>query len=199
MRCGYHYDLPNRPYQQIAARRITPLCPLFPSDDEIVCTKTDEHSDTLLAFSEPTPRSIGRESMDALGSASGAGVHKMMLMGPEAVLAALRRDLEESCGGGACVTKAMDSMLEVLPLGASKGEGVKRALELLGMRPGDCLAMGDGENDLEMLQMVRADGGVAVAVGNAVPKLKEAAQYVVATNDEGGAAQALRRFALGEE
>jgi hydroxymethylpyrimidine pyrophosphatase-like HAD family hydrolase len=55
-----------------------------------------------------------------------------------------RSDLEDSCGKDACVTRAMDRMLEVLPFGASKASGVVKALELLGMRPGDCLAMGDG-------------------------------------------------------
>jgi len=38
----------------------------------------------------------------------------------------------------------MERMLEVLPFGASKASGVVKALELLGLRPGDCLAMGDG-------------------------------------------------------
>jgi hypothetical protein len=38
--------------------------------------------------------------------------------------------------------------------------------------------MGDGENDLEMLRNVASAGGVAVAVGNAVPSLKAVASYV---------------------
>lgn len=42
------------------------------------------------------------------------------------------------------MTRAMERMLEVLPFGASKASGVVKALELLGLRPGDCLAMGDG-------------------------------------------------------
>lgn len=49
-----------------------------------------------------------------------------------------------------------------------------------------------------MARMVREDGGVAVAVGNAVQKLKDAAEFVVASNDEGGAAEAIKRFALGQ-
>ena len=42
------------------------------------------------------------------------------------------------------MTRAMERMLEVLPFGASKASGVVKALDLLGLRPGDCLAMGDG-------------------------------------------------------
>jgi hypothetical protein len=49
---------------------------------------------------------------------------------------------------------------------------------MLGLTPADCLVMGDGENDLEMLRNVASAGGVAVAVGNAVPSLKAVASYV---------------------
>lgn len=48
---------------------------------------------------------------------------QMMLMGHEPTLAALRSDLEASCGDGACVTRAMARMLEVLPYGSSKASG----------------------------------------------------------------------------
>jgi hypothetical protein len=50
-------------------------------------------------------------------------VFKMILMGPEQILAAFRADLEAAVEGDASVTKAMDRMLEVLPPGASKGTG----------------------------------------------------------------------------
>ena len=50
--------------------------------------------------------------------------------------------------------------------------------DMLGLTPADCLVMGDGENDLEMLRNVASAGGVAVAVGNAVPSLKAVASYV---------------------
>ena len=52
---------------------------------------------------------------------------------------------------------------QVLPLGASKGDGLGRLLKLLGVDPAAVLACGDGENDVEMLQMV----GTSVAMGNA--------------------------------
>ena len=48
--------------------------------------------------------------------------------------------------------------------------------------------MGDGENDVEMLQLC----GLGVAMGNAGPGARAAADVVVATNDEHGVAQAIR-------
>ena len=41
---------------------------------------------------------------------------------------------------------------QVLPPGASKGAGVALLLEELGVQPESLMALGDGENDVEMLQ-----------------------------------------------
>jgi HAD superfamily hydrolase (TIGR01484 family) len=43
--------------------------------------------------------------------------------------------------------------MQVLPPGASKGAGVARLLKELGVRPEELMAIGDGENDVEMLQV----------------------------------------------
>jgi hydroxymethylpyrimidine pyrophosphatase-like HAD family hydrolase len=53
--------------------------------------------------------------------------------------------------------------MQVLPLGASKGAGVSWLLDRLGVAPEAVMALGDGENDVEMLQLA----GLGVAVGNA--------------------------------
>ena len=81
---------------------------------------------------------------------------------------------------------------QVLPLGASKGSGLAWLLNHMDISAENVLAMGDGENDLEMLQMV----GVGVAMGNAGPKVKAIADAVVASNDNDGVAEAIRRFVL---
>lgn len=182
---------------QFAALRAISLV-AYTTDDRIVCAKTDEHTDKIIPFNEPVPEGISDAGMTRLALPSHPDVYKMMLMGEESILARTRPDLEKMLLGKATVTKAMDEMLEILPLGASKWTGVAKALEMLGYAPGDCLAIGDGENDLEMLQQVGKDGGVAVAVGNAVPRLKDAATEVMSkTHDAGAAAEAIRRFALG--
>jgi HAD superfamily hydrolase (TIGR01484 family) len=46
--------------------------------------------------------------------------------------------------------------LQILPQGASKGDGLRRLLDMLDPKidPKNVMAMGDGENDVEMAQMV---------------------------------------------
>ena len=45
------------------------------------------------------------------------------------------------------------SWSQVLPPGASKGSGVTRLLQELNVEPQNLMALGDGENDVEMLQV----------------------------------------------
>ena len=78
-------------------------------------------------------------------------------------------------------------MLEVLPPGASKREGVRAFCDHHGIdEASELAAVGDGENDAEM-----AGGALGVAVARA-RRTMSAADVVVASNDAGGAAQAIR-------
>ncbi|MCO5563008.1 hypothetical protein L7F22_016644 [Adiantum nelumboides] len=90
-----------------------------------------------------------------------------------------------------CV-QAQDDMLEIIPVGSSKGKGVKILLDDLGVDPEEVMAIGDGENDIEMLELV----GWGVAMGNAVPKTLAVANAQVASNNEDGVVEALERFVL---
>jgi HAD superfamily hydrolase (TIGR01484 family) len=65
----------------------------------------------------------------------------------------IRQGAEEAVLGKASLTRALDGMLEVLPPSASKGAGVTKVLKHMGISPDDVLAIGDGENDLEMLEL----------------------------------------------
>ena len=81
----------------------------------------------------------------------------------------------------------MDDMLEVLPAGASKGVGVAKLMEALGIDARDTMAMGDAENDVQMLR----SAGLSVVMGNGKASAKSAARYVTRPNGEDGAAHAL--------
>ena len=61
--------------------------------------------------------------------------------------------------------------LEVQPHGIDKGNGLRMIMERENILPEQVCAIGDGENDLAMLEVA----GVKVAMGNAMPCLKEIA------------------------
>lgn len=90
------------------------------------------------------------------------------------------------------VTQALPTMLELLPGGCSKAYGVQKLCEALDIDPrSELLALGDAENDAEMLEMAC----IGVAVGNACPRARSAADFIMTEcNDEGGAGLAMELF-----
>ncbi len=82
------------------------------------------------------------------------------------------------------------SSLEAVAPGVNKGAGLRALADRLGIPVGACAAVGDGENDLEML----AAAGRSAAMGNAPESVRRAADIVVADNDSDGAAEAAERL-----
>jgi phosphoglycolate phosphatase (TIGR01487 family) len=63
----------------------------------------------------------------------------------------------------------------VLPSGVNKGTGLKAALDELGVSYHNVVSVGDAENDLSFMRL----SACSVAVGNALPSLKENADVVM--------------------
>lgn len=78
----------------------------------------------------------------------------------------------------------------VVPRGVDKAVGALEALAMLGIAPERAAAAGDAENDVVLLRAV----GYAVAVGNALPEVKEAADVVA----PGFGGEAIARWIEGE-
>ncbi|MDO4621109.1 MAG: Cof-type HAD-IIB family hydrolase [Lachnospiraceae bacterium] len=79
------------------------------------------------------------------------------------------------------------SALEISQKGITKALGLQELCRLLGLKPEECAAVGDSDNDLSMLQAA----GLAIAMGNANDAAKAAADIVVADNDHGGIREAI--------
>jgi hypothetical protein len=92
------------------------------------------------------------------------------------------------------ITNSDPNNLEVNPCGVSKAAGLAEVCRELGIRMEDAMAVGDSLNDLAMIRQA----GIGVAMGNAQPAVKRAADAVVAGNEEDGVAEAIRRFVFGE-
>lgn len=88
------------------------------------------------------------------------------------------------------VTCSAKVLIEISPLGETKGAAVEFLSAHYGVPIEKCCAIGDNLNDLPMI----GAAGVGVAVGNAVDELKAAANYVTATCDEGAVARVIEKF-----
>jgi hydroxymethylpyrimidine pyrophosphatase-like HAD family hydrolase len=80
--------------------------------------------------------------------------------------------------------------LDIAPEGVSKASGLAWACNDLGVDAADVLAIGDGRNDIEMLQWA----GRGVAMGQGPESVREAADHVTGSVKDDGAAEELRRW-----
>ncbi|ULT57539.1 Cof-type HAD-IIB family hydrolase [Neobacillus drentensis] len=88
-----------------------------------------------------------------------------------------------------------DVAYDILPRGASKAIGIQKLLEVLEIEKENSFAFGDGLNDIEMLASV----GTGVAMGNAVPEAKAAADVITTSSSQHGILNGLLKVGLLEE
>ncbi len=78
----------------------------------------------------------------------------------------------------------------VLPAGVNKASGLTAALKKMGLSPHNAVGVGDAENDHAMLKLCE----FSAAVTNALPALKEAADWVTPADHGQGVAQLIERM-----
>ncbi|MCW6667602.1 Cof-type HAD-IIB family hydrolase [Aerococcaceae bacterium NML190938] len=88
------------------------------------------------------------------------------------------------------VVKSRPYLLEIMANNVTKGNALLQLGERLGIQPNEMMTMGDQENDLSMIELA----GIGVAMGNAIPMIQTAADYISAHNEQDGVAQAIYQF-----
>ena len=82
--------------------------------------------------------------------------------------------------------------LEFTRAGVTKGNGLTLLCSHLGVDIEETLACGDTQNDIDILKTA----AIGVAMENALPEVKEIADFVTRSNENSGVAHAIRTFAL---
>ncbi len=136
---------------------------------------------------------VGTETEDlfSLLDSGAADVEKINLpLIPPAMKAGIRKLLS---GRGKYSLVNEGHGIEVMGAGISKARGIRNLCRRLpGVRLQNVLAVGDSENDIDMLR----ECGLGVAMGNAADCVKAAADAVTCSNSEDGAALAIEKYAL---
>ena len=118
-------------------------------------------------------------------------VTKLMLLGAPAVLDALEpmlRDARPAVG----VIRGEPDLIQVTDPAASKGAALRTVCGHYGVPMDQVMAIGDAVNDVPMLEAA----GVAVAMDNAHPSVKQVADWVAPSNNDHGVHAALARYGL---
>ena len=90
------------------------------------------------------------------------------------------------------VTYWHEGACDIVPKGISKSTGIELASKVLNIGLDEMMAIGDGENDVEMLR----DCAVGVAMGNSYDGLRKHADYVTDDIDDDGVYNALKHYGL---
>lgn len=105
----------------------------------------------------------------------------------------VKRLVEEACPEFDFLSPA-ERMLDVLPHGWTKVEGIKLLQKRLGIATDEIVAFGDSDNDLAMMQYV----GHSVAVSNANERVLAAARHRIGSTFDDAVAEALESLAQSE-
>lgn len=88
------------------------------------------------------------------------------------------------------ITYSAEVLVEISPVGDNKGEALKFLAEHYGVPLEQTVAIGDNLNDLPMIECA----GIGVAVENATERLKERADAITLSNDQGAVAQVIAKY-----
>lgn len=154
---------------------------------------TDAHYVKMVReFRNPVP-----DLKEHLKSTAAEGdVQKIMLFarnapGSDAVTKAIAEAVAERFPSIKATSSTWNN-LELNIATAHKGNALGRFAGHLGLTLDNCMALGDGTNDLTMIEAA----GLGVAMSNAHPLVLAAADHVTVSNDEDGVAKAIRDFVL---
>ncbi len=100
--------------------------------------------------------------------------------------------LKERLGGRSLnIFNAGRHFCEITNNSISKGKAIRIIAQDMGIDLKNTAALGDAENDLEMIKLVSEEGGLSVAMGNAIPELKAQARVITDDAKESGWARAV--------
>lgn len=119
-------------------------------------------------------------------------VTKCLIVGDGDILEPLTEIMKVRFGDRMNIYRSEPFFLELMPQHIDKAYSLGKLAEYTGISSEEMIACGDGFNDLSMVCFA----GLGVAMSNAQPAVKEAADYITGSNEEDGVAQVVEKFIL---
>jgi len=155
-------------------------------DDQLLVPWRDERTDWY-SQNSGVPFTVDADRVYALDAAP----TKLLIIEPAERMPAIRTALGEAAAPDVLVmATSFPHYLEVTAPDVNKGVALAAVAERLGVPIAATMGIGDGDNDLPLL----AAAGIRVAVQNAGPGLRRAADLVTGASYGDGVAEAVRRF-----
>ena len=119
-------------------------------------------------------------------------VTKLMFLGEPRMISKLESLLLEQFDQRVTVLRTDAELLQVMHPAASKAIAMQKVARAYKVPIEEVMAIGDAPNDVGMLQLA----GVAVAMDNASPVVKDVADWIAPSNNDHGVHAALVRYGL---
>ncbi len=122
----------------------------------------------------------------------GGDPSKLAMISWEGALEELEEHYIREYGDRIVAMQSRPYFLEVTHRCATKGQALALLADREGIKREEVIAFGDNYNDMDMIRYA----GLGVAMANAVPELKAAADLVAPANTEDGVAQVIEQYVL---
>jgi len=117
---------------------------------------------------------------------------KAMLVDEPEILDEAIKKIPEEFYDRFTIVKSAPFFLEFLNKSVNKGVGVELLASCLDIKQEEIICVGDADNDIHMIQYA----GLGVAMKNAFPQVKRAADYITHSNEDDGVAHVINKFIL---
>jgi Cof subfamily protein (haloacid dehalogenase superfamily) len=162
---------------------------LISYEDDFILT---EDPDNVYVQKEAFLNKMPTKKVDNLVEYITFHVPKCLMVGDADRLAEIEPEMKEKYGERLTIFRSEPYFMEIMPLGIDKAQSLGKLLEHLNLTKDEMIAVGDGFNDLTMIQFA----GLGVAMANAQQVVKDVAQYITLSNEEDGVAHVVEKFLL---
>ena len=122
---------------------------------------------------------------------AGEGCYKLVIPGDPELLKYMEIIIRAYMGQNLTIFTSHPYFLELTPDNTDKGTALAKVAELLNVRQGETIAIGDSMNDEAMIRWA----GIGVAIANSDERIKSIADFVTEhTNDEDGVAEVIEKY-----
>ena len=119
---------------------------------------------------------------------------KVLFAGDREVIDKVQERIPQNILDRFTVVRTLPQALELFDKKCNKGNAVKNLANMLNIKQEEVIAIGDQQNDYEMIKLA----GLGIAMGNAIDELKEIANYITDTNDNNGVEKVINKFILNK-
>ena len=156
-------------------------------------TFTEDTDNPYLEIFENSMRTTVQLSEDLSRTVRGHKIAKVLFLSEPEKIVNIEKKINSKTQGCAYTSRSLPFALDISA--TTKKEALIYVLDKLQIASKDCVVIGDSFGDLEAIE----HAGLGVAMGNSPREVKMAADFVTASNDEGGVAEVIRSIFLQEE